>query len=34
VKAHRGHVMQKMQVKSFAELVRVADRLGLVAKQH
>ena len=29
VKAHRARVMTKMQVKSFAELVRVVDRLGL-----
>jgi FixJ family two-component response regulator len=29
VKAHRAHVMAKMQVKSFADLVRMADRLGL-----
>jgi FixJ family two-component response regulator len=29
VKVHRGQVMRKMQVKSVAELVRMADRLGL-----
>ena len=28
VKVHRGQVMRKMQVKSVAELVRMADRLG------
>jgi FixJ family two-component response regulator len=28
VKAHRGRVMQKMQVRSLADLVRAADRLG------
>jgi FixJ family two-component response regulator len=27
VKAHRAHVMEKLQVTSLAELVRVADRL-------
>lgn len=29
VKQHRGQVMRKMHVKSLAELVRMADRLGL-----
>jgi FixJ family two-component response regulator len=28
VKAHRGRVMQKMQAQSFADLVRIATRLG------
>jgi FixJ family two-component response regulator len=31
VKAHRAHMMQKMQVASLAELVHVADRLGAAA---
>ena len=31
VKAHRGRVMRKMQVKSLAELVTVAARLGIPA---
>ena len=29
VKVHRGQVMRKMQTRSVAELVRMADRLGL-----
>jgi len=29
VKVHRSHVMQKMGAKSLAELVRMADRLGI-----
>ena len=29
VKAHRGHLMRKMQAPSFAELVNMAARLGL-----
>jgi FixJ family two-component response regulator len=29
VKAHRGRIMQKMQAKSLAELVRMAERLGI-----
>jgi RNA polymerase sigma factor (sigma-70 family) len=30
VKVHRAHVMAKMQVRSLPDLVRIADRLGLV----
>jgi len=29
IKVHRGHVMRKMSAKSLAELVRMADRLGV-----
>jgi FixJ family two-component response regulator len=33
VKGHRGRVMQKMAANSFAELVRIAARLGLAPAQ-
>jgi FixJ family two-component response regulator len=33
VKAHRGQAMRKMQAKSLAELVRMADRLGLAREK-
>jgi FixJ family two-component response regulator len=29
IKVHRGHIMQKMQARSLAELVRMAERLGI-----
>jgi FixJ family two-component response regulator len=33
IKAHRAQVMHKMQADSFAQLVRIADRLGLPANR-
>jgi FixJ family two-component response regulator len=33
VKIHRGHVMQKMQAGSLAELVRMADKVRIVASE-
>jgi FixJ family two-component response regulator len=29
VKIHRGHMMKKMRAKSLADLVRMADALGI-----
>ena len=29
IKLHRAHIMQKMQVESLADLVRVAESLGI-----
>lgn len=34
VKAHRGQMVQKMQADSVADLVRMADKLGIAAAQH
>ena len=34
VKAHRHEVMEKMQVNSLAELVSIAERLGLLDSRH
>jgi FixJ family two-component response regulator len=33
VKVHRAHVMRKMQAKSLADLVRIADRLNTASRQ-
>ena len=33
IKAHRGQMVQKMQADSVAELVRMADKLGIAAQQ-
>jgi FixJ family two-component response regulator len=32
IKVHRGHIMQKMGTRSFADLVRVAERLGILGR--
>ena len=32
IKVHRGHVMQKMGMTSFADLVRAAERLGILGR--
>jgi FixJ family two-component response regulator len=32
IKAHRQHLMEKLQVRSIAELVLIAERLGLIAQ--
>jgi FixJ family two-component response regulator len=32
IKVHRGHIMQKMGVKSFANLVRAAEKLGIFGR--
>jgi FixJ family two-component response regulator len=33
IKAHRHQVMEKMKVQSLAELVSLAERLGLLGKE-
>jgi FixJ family two-component response regulator len=32
IKVHRGHIMQKMGARSFADLVRVAEKLGIFGR--
>ena len=32
IKVHRGHVMQKMGMNSFADLVRAAEKLGILGR--
>jgi FixJ family two-component response regulator len=33
IKFHRGHIMRKMQAKSLAELVRMAESLGIASRE-
>jgi FixJ family two-component response regulator len=33
IKFHRGHIMRKMQVRSLAELVRMAEALGIGGRE-
>jgi FixJ family two-component response regulator len=33
VKIHRGHIMRKMQTRSLADLVRMAEALGVSREQ-
>ena len=33
IKFHRGHIMRKMQVRSLAELVRMAEALGIAGRE-
>jgi FixJ family two-component response regulator len=32
IKVHRGHIMKKMGVKSFADLVRATEKLGIFGR--
>jgi FixJ family two-component response regulator len=34
VKVRRGHVMRKLEVRTLAELVRVADRIEATTRSH
>ena len=34
VKKHHAHVMEKMQVTALAELLRMADKVGLAPESH
>ena len=34
IKVHRGHIMRKMQARTFADLIGIASRLGIPTAKH